>query len=212
MTWQEHRDEAEEQAILESWELAAAHYVEAASLLMQTKRLEDAPELAYLQLQAAKALLKHGEPGAATPLLENALQLATLIDYAELLPQIQLSQGEAHAALGEHEAAIACFEAAQPPQLDPAIYLKITLSQLAMEQEESALKNLERACKLHFKAKNLQGMVDAVTRAAGVAAETNQPKLARGLYKKALDLAELLPERDEALLKELQERYMTIHT
>jgi tetratricopeptide (TPR) repeat protein len=212
MTWQEHRDEAEEQAILESWELAAAHYVEAASLLMQTKRLEDAPELAYLQLHAGKALIKSSEPGAALPLLENALQLATLIDYADLVPQVYRAQGEASAALGEHEAAIACFEAAQPPQLDPTLYIEITRSQLALGQEDSALKNLERACKLYFKAKNLKGMIAAVSTAAESAQAADLPKLARNLYKKALDLVELLPERDDSLVEQLNERYMTIHT
>lgn len=204
MSWQEHRDEAEEQAILENWELAAAHYVEAASLLMQTKRLEDAPELAYLQLHAAQALVKSGEPGAALPLLENSLQLATLIDYTALVPQVYRTQGEAQAALGEHEAAIACFEAAQPPQLDPSLYLEITRSQLALGQEDNALKNLERACKLHFKAKNLKGMIAAVSTAAESAQAADLPKLARNLYKKALDLVELLPTPDTDLQQSLQ--------
>ena len=55
MTWEEHRSAAEEFALIELWEQAAAHYVNAAALLMQSKRLEDTPEITYLQLRAGQA-------------------------------------------------------------------------------------------------------------------------------------------------------------
>ena len=135
MTWEEHRSAAEEFALIELWEQAAAHYVNAAALLMQSKRLEDTPEITYLQLRAGQAFLEQEDPAAAEPILNNALQLATLIEYTELLPEIQRALGEAHATQGNHLKAITCFEAALGKTLDPELYLHLTLSQLALGQE-----------------------------------------------------------------------------
>ncbi len=207
MTWEEHRSAAEEFALIELWEQAAAHYVNAAALLMQSKRLEDTPEITYLQLRAGQAFLEQEDPTAAEPILNNALQLATLIEYTELLPEIQRALGEAHATQGNHLAAIPCFEAALGKTLDPELYLHLTLSQLALGQEPEGLKSLERACKIHYRAKNLEGMVTCVSRAAAVSEDAGYKKLARSLYKKALQLAEIWPQCDPALQAELQARY-----
>ena len=50
-------------------------------------------------------------------------------------------------------------------------------------------------------------MVTCVSRAAAVSEDAGYRKLARSLYKKAQQLAEIWPQCDPALLAELQARY-----
>lgn len=213
MTWQEHRDEAEEQELLEDWEQAALHFVRAAAALMELGRPQDAPELIYLQSQAGKALRRSGHPEQALSPLQNALQLATLIESEDLRLLLSRQLGETALVCQRYPEALAHLEAAKTETLDPELYLLIARAQLAQGQESEGLKNLERTCKLHFKAKNLRGMVQSVVQAAETVETAQLLPLAKDLYEKALDLTELWPEseRDTTLQTRLQERLDALH-
>lgn len=221
-TWEDYRTLGQQAAKREEYEQALQHFLEAGMRLSQeiqpggaqlAKKVES---LAAIQFNVgqlcARLAATRDEPSffdRALHFLQQAERGAASVE-SKTLPHILNAQGDVYFQKDELTKAISAYEAslelgtAATPQEQSVWHHNLALTHCLLSHPEAMLAHMEQALKLLASVSAFGEMTLQLANLAGLVESEGEVELALKLYVRALQLAQLWPERDEELYATLE--------
>lgn len=217
-TWEEHRTFAEQAAQRDEYEAALRHFLAAGTLL--SEQLDPSAEdlkqklewLAVIQFNIGQLCYQLAFTQKRPEFYDKALHFlgqaersASKVESA-IVPHVHNARGDAYLQKDDPDHAVGCYEQAiatgkaGTPRERSQWYNNLSLAHAFAGNLREMLASMEQSLKILQSLGEFGTMTLQLGNIAVVVDEHDHPDLALKLYERALQLADLWPDRDEDLV------------